>query len=68
MLAAAVFPRESSFLFGFFLLHVCSIPFFMLDPDPNPDPEPPECSTVAVPLRQKVAVDAIPVSTTLHIT
>ncbi len=56
MLEAALFSRKSasSFLFFNFLLH------FMLDPDPNPVPEP-ECITIQVPLRQKVAVPAVPV-------
>jgi hypothetical protein len=47
MLEATLFPRKltSYFRFFTFVLH------FMLDPGPNPNP---------VPLRQKVAVPAVP--------
>jgi hypothetical protein len=54
MLEAALFLRNFASLLWFLYL----VFHFMLDPDPNSVPEP-ECITV--PLRQKVAVPAIPV-------
>jgi hypothetical protein len=59
MLEAALFPRKSGPLVLDFLTFVLH---FMLDPDPNPVLEPePECITIEVPPRQKVAVPATPV-------
>jgi hypothetical protein len=53
MLAAALLPRKlaTNFCSFTFILH------FMWIPGPDPVPEP-ECITVPVPLRQKVAVPA----------
>ncbi len=56
MLEAAWFTRKlvPNFYFLTCVLH------FMLDSGPNPVPEP-KCIMVPVPLRQKIAVPAVPV-------
>ncbi len=50
------FSKSLPLIFGFFYFCI----HFMLDPGPNPVPEPEsECITVAVSLRQKVAVPVL---------
>ncbi len=55
MLEAALFPRMLVFKFRFFDFCVT----FHVDPGPNLVPKP-EYITVPVPLREKVAVPAVP--------